>query len=600
MKRGLGSSSHDAEQKRARADAGLDGDTKLLRQLEYYFSDASFGFDEHLQSAADASGAVAASVLATFPRVLALTEAVAAADRPAELCRVAALSDTIVVVEGGEGGGALRRRYPLPSADPAAPRSVWLQGFPREADEAEVTRLLSAHGRVVGVRRLRNQHDRLYNGQVYVELEDAGKAAALAQAAADGAIAVGERVLRGKLLSTYFREQEAAAAAKKARKQAQRDGGGRGGGGGGGGDYSAVAPPSAGAAVVAERGRILRFEGAGADADREAVKKLCSPHGSVAFVDYNRGEAAGYVRFRAAAAARAALAAAPTDEGSLSALTWSALDGDEEEAYLQAAQQKKRERDEMSREHGTLLKFEHAGAETDRREVKAVCEAHGDVAFVDHAPGETSGHVRFVGAAAASAALAALTAAPVELGGGTPSWSLVEPAAEDAYRQAVQQRRGGGGRGGGGGGPSWDQAPAEPQREVGCLLHFDGAGAAADREGVNALIASHDLIAAHVDYRRGEPAGYVRFGTAGAAQAALAALTSPAADLGGATPVWSKVEAEAEEAYFERVKAARGKGKGKGKGKGGKGKGGKGGGGFGRGRGGGRSAPRGWLGSVGS
>ena len=138
---------------------------------------------------------------------------------------------------------------------------------------------------------------------------------------------------------------------------------------------------------------------------------------------------------------------------------------------------------------------------------------------------------------------------------------LVEPAAEDAYRQAVQQRRGGGGRGGGGGGPSWDQAPAEPQREVGCLLHFDGAGAAADREGVNALIASHDLIAAHVDYRRGEPAGYVRFGTAGAAQAALAALTSPAADLGGATPVWSKVEAEAEEAYFERVKAARGKGR---------------------------------------
>ena len=84
MKRGLGSSSHDAEQKRARADAGLDGDAKLLRQLEYYFSDASFGFDEHLQSAADASGAVAASVLATFPRVLALTEAVAAADRPAE------------------------------------------------------------------------------------------------------------------------------------------------------------------------------------------------------------------------------------------------------------------------------------------------------------------------------------------------------------------------------------------------------------------------------------------------------------------------------------------------------------------------------------
>ena len=36
------------------------------------------------------------------------------------------------------------------------------------------------------------------------------------------------------------------------------------------------------------------------------------------------------------------------------------------------------------------------------------------------------------------ATLAALTAAPVELGGGTRGWSLVEPAAEDAYRQAVR------------------------------------------------------------------------------------------------------------------------------------------------------------------
>ena len=220
-----------------------------------------------------------------------------------------------------------------------------------------------------------------------------------------------------------------------------------------------------------------------------------------------------------------------------------------------------------------------------------MCEAHGDVAFVDHAPGETSGHVRFVGAAAASAALAALTAAPVELGGGTPSWSLVEPAAEDAYRQAVQQRRGGGGRGGGGGGP-WDQAP---QREVGCLLHFGGAGAAADREGINAPIASHDLIAAHVDYRRGE-GGALRHRRrrAGRARRAHEPGGRPRRRDAGV----GQGRGRAEEAYFERVKAARGKGKGKGKG--GKGKGGKGGGGFGRGRGGGRSAPRGWLGSVGS
>ena len=173
----------------------------------------------------------------------------------------------------------------------------------------------------------------------------------------------------------------------------------------------------------------------------------------------------------------------------------------------------------MSREHGTLLKFEHAGAETDRREVKAVCEAHGDVAFVDHAPGETSGHVRFVGAAAASAALAALTAAPVGLGGGTPSWSpssqrprtrtarrcssdaaaaVAAAAAAAAARRGTRRRRSHG-RGG-------LSAPLRRSRR----------GRGSRRRQRSDRVARP--VAAHVDYRRGEPAGYVRIGTAGAAQ----------------------------------------------------------------------------------
>ena len=42
----------------------------LLRQLEYYFSDESFSFDDFLQSEADASGAVPVATLAAFPRIV--------------------------------------------------------------------------------------------------------------------------------------------------------------------------------------------------------------------------------------------------------------------------------------------------------------------------------------------------------------------------------------------------------------------------------------------------------------------------------------------------------------------------------------------------
>ena len=175
-------------------------------------------------------------------------------------------------------------------------------GLPREADEEQVTRLLSAHGRVV--RRLRNQHDRLYNGQVYVELEDAGKRRRWRRRPPTAPSPWASACSAASCSPPTFASRRRPL--PKARKQAQRDGGGRGGGGGG--DYSAVAPPSAGAAVVAERGRILRFEGAGADADRGREDAAAR---SVAFVDYNRGEAAGYIRFRAAAAAPRATA--PTD-----------------------------------------------------------------------------------------------------------------------------------------------------------------------------------------------------------------------------------------------------------------------------------------------
>ena len=86
-----------------------------------------------------------------------------------------------------------------------------------------------------------------------------------------------------------------------------------------------------------ERGCVLAFEGAGAEASRDAIKELCAKHGgegSVAFVEHYPGNASGYVRFAAAAGATLALAAlaTSTEEMGGAVPSWRLLAEEEEVA----------------------------------------------------------------------------------------------------------------------------------------------------------------------------------------------------------------------------------------------------------------------------
>jgi len=107
-----------------------------------------------------------------------------------------------------------------------------------------------------------------------------------------------------------------------------------------------------------ERGVVLHVAGlAGASAtDREALGALCAAHGEVAYVDYTRGAAEGYVRFRAEAAATAALhALAPAggeaaggeaaDGGAAGGTVWRRLEPSEEDAYRLAVRNKRQRTD---------------------------------------------------------------------------------------------------------------------------------------------------------------------------------------------------------------------------------------------------------------
>ena len=68
-----------------------------------------------------------------------MADAWLAAARLALLLSLAEESDSVVVA----GESRLKRRYPLPAEDPAAARSVYLAGLPKDADEEAVKELLA-------------------------------------------------------------------------------------------------------------------------------------------------------------------------------------------------------------------------------------------------------------------------------------------------------------------------------------------------------------------------------------------------------------------------------------------------------------------------
>ena len=93
---------------------------KVLRQVEYYFSDESFPFDAYLKGKCDADGFVDLSTVCAFKKMLSFTTDAAVV--------AAALADSDVV-EMNEAKTKLKRKHPLPDADPKKAQTCHVSGF---------------------------------------------------------------------------------------------------------------------------------------------------------------------------------------------------------------------------------------------------------------------------------------------------------------------------------------------------------------------------------------------------------------------------------------------------------------------------------------
>lgn len=176
-----------------------------------------------------------------------------------------------------------------------------------------------------------------------------------------------------------------------------------------------------------------------------------------------------------------------------------------------------------------MIRFEGASERTERKELAAVCEPHGPIAFIDFAYGESSGYVRFKAADGAQAAHFALRAAPPEIAGVTPRWRMLTEEEAETYSAAVKAKRQEGDA------KKRESAASSGGRAGarGVMLAFDGVLPNTARSALQAVCEPHGAVA-FVDFRFGETSGYVRFKAAEGAQAACAAFAAFAPAVAGA------------------------------------------------------------------
>lgn len=274
--------------------ASVDGEKlqKIWDQIHFYFSDSNFPRDKYLLQVAeeDGDGFVDLELLCTFKRMKDLEATVGIIQGLFEKksSNDLELSDTRMRV---------RRTRPVPKdiRDQIARRTTRVRGWTEgslEPSLEELRGIFSSHGSIKSIRFQRRKDAEgktLFAGAAYIEFASEDEAERLGEVSIP--MPGGETCFEVHTPKSLAAERSRAAEKKKQRKPT------------GDGDVSeTIGPPFV-------EGLILAFEGVGPGVAREDVRELLDPFGEVAWVEYEREEADGFVRFsqpgRAAAAVQA-------------------------------------------------------------------------------------------------------------------------------------------------------------------------------------------------------------------------------------------------------------------------------------------------------
>jgi len=310
----------DGSQTNANKKRKLDPElaSKVLKQVEFYFSDSNFPKDKFLraQAALDAEGYVSLDKILTFKRMQELCT-----DKEAV---VEVLRDSSVI-QLNPDETMVKRIAPLPENDITKERTAFTEGWPENVTMEQVSSFFSSIGSVLSVRFIKDT-DKHLTGKVYVEFSSVEE---LQKAISKSPMQFNESSITIISKNDYFKQlkEKEDKQEKKPKKNEKKQG----------------EKKEEKKEAEYPKGTIVVVDGIGENVSREVLKELFGDFGEVSFVDFKLQKEKGFVRYKDPSGAAKALKEFSSElGGKLPKL--SLLSGDEEKAYWDSIREGQAER----------------------------------------------------------------------------------------------------------------------------------------------------------------------------------------------------------------------------------------------------------------
>lgn len=249
---------------------------KILKQVEFYFSDANLPRDRFLQEELkkNEEGWIGLSVIASFKRMQALST---------DLAVIAESLKESSLVEVSADGASVRRTVAVPeTSSDNMKTSVVIRGFAPETTTLEQLEeffgQICTENTVAAIRLRRNPQTKAFKGSVFLHLKTEEEAARLVELKS---LTRGEEALEIMSMTAFLEDQNAKQIARSSKKSVE-------------GTEEAAAPLT----LEDVKKMVLTVTGCPTDMDHRLLRTALSSKGPVAFVENVSAEGCSVVRFK--------------------------------------------------------------------------------------------------------------------------------------------------------------------------------------------------------------------------------------------------------------------------------------------------------------
>lgn len=265
---------------------------KIVRQIEYYFGDKNLPRDKFLlQQIEEDKGWVTIDCLLKFNRLKTLVE---------EAVGNSLRKYGSGLLEVDDNNKKLRRLKPMPEETEetyslAKEKTIYCKGFPEDATLDNIEEFFEDKGKCIFIKMRRNiDEDKTFKGSVFVEFDTKEEAATFV---ATKGLKYGDTELLYMFKDAYFRSKKEKGKHSEIKDENE--------------NKEQPKQEQKTKTTEYENGRVIHLSGFGEQTSREDIKEVFNIEGiSVSWVDFDRGDKEGYVRFAKAGDGEKAINAA--------------------------------------------------------------------------------------------------------------------------------------------------------------------------------------------------------------------------------------------------------------------------------------------------